>query len=1025
MEHKNLATRGWYYHRTNSPNGSLVRRLHGASGRVLARGGSRVARMRAATALARAQEVLGDTRILTLGIEAAGDVAITSEQLRLGPEKLQQYFEELLPTIPEHSEWTGQSPPAQPCRRVLFFESLMNTDMPHNDGELSQGVLHLASSLDGAGVDVVFANVKMHINGEERPVQGLQRLEDVVREPIDIVCITLLEGYFEGVISLIHVLRELGCEARIIVGGVMPSLAPEHVAVHLPDVQFVCRGAGEVILPSLVRILGRADVPLSGAQHHALLQLNGLIGLDQEVLISANTAAVPRVEDMDRLPLNLSYLLPRHIEGGIELSTSRGCIHRCTFCSILGRESYQAHSAGGVFELLKAYERHFEDLFGANIPSNAYRVHICDDDFACDKARAIEFFQALPSTRFRLSSVQVSVVDLCKMENGVLLPEVDSTLLDAIAPECFADSSRPIPTSDFFQDHRTRNWSAYLQLGVESYCNAELIRLGKGYRVKHVRAVVAEMASRELHMDGYFILSNHQTTAGDLLESLDELCRLKLRYPKWFHLRFPIVPHLVSYFTAASHRRLVRRGKSAAMALRRSASIEGYSEFDYPFVSHDIPSDPWVALAAEHPEFLTDKGRYTGSFHRLAEVWERAEVTGEAVLDQEFYLRCLDDRPRRLVFEFLEQVRSKEEVDPAWPGQQITEAEALTTARALLGPVESWLPALKQWRGQTERRLVVIPTWQCELRCAYCYIPKQAGRVMSAHTMRRSVDFLLSSDHPQVLLQFFGGEALLEWELVQLGIERGLRRAKELKKSIRFLLSSNGFSLTEEKLAWLSGKPVHFELSLDGDPATQNKFRRAADPAEDSYARGIADKARLFDSYGLTNEVIMVVPPGGVGQLAKNFFHIVDLGYPDVQINVGLGMIWKRTHQRTLADQLMEVSRELQRRWALGHRVMLTNLRAQNPMAIRLNGEVTVDFDGTIFGGNSFLHETRHKQRFVAGHLDEHTSFDRHWLSPPSNDFLLEYSYEPEFTKNNLATAKIFASFIQWMQQKIAIPLDR
>ena len=40
-------------------------------------------------------------------------------------------------------------------------------------------------------------------------------------------------------------------------------------------------------------------------------------------------------------------------------------------------------------------------------------------------------------------------------------------------------------------------------------------------------------------------------------------------------------------------------------------------------------------------------------------------------------------------------------------------------------------------------------------------------------------------------------------------------------------------------------------------------------------------------------------------------------------------------------------------------------------MPIRLNGEVTVDWDGTVYGGNAFLHETEHKQKFVTGHLDD------------------------------------------------------
>ena len=55
-----------------------------------------------------------------------------------------------------------------PASKVLCFESLMNTDMPHNDNEISQGVLHMVSVLADSPTEVHFANIKMDIIGEDR-----------------------------------------------------------------------------------------------------------------------------------------------------------------------------------------------------------------------------------------------------------------------------------------------------------------------------------------------------------------------------------------------------------------------------------------------------------------------------------------------------------------------------------------------------------------------------------------------------------------------------------------------------------------------------------------------------------------------------------------------------------------------------------------------------------------------------------------------------------------------------------------
>ncbi len=153
-----------------------------------------------------------------------------------------------------------------PAARALFFESLMNADLPHNDAELSQGVLHMVSALAEVGTQPVFGNVKMAIIGQDRPTQGLDSLADALAGgAIALVCITLLEGYWDGVVSLIQELRRLGCRAHVAVGGVMPTLTPEHVAAHLPDVTFVCRGAGEYFVPRLARIVGAGniDTPLT------------------------------------------------------------------------------------------------------------------------------------------------------------------------------------------------------------------------------------------------------------------------------------------------------------------------------------------------------------------------------------------------------------------------------------------------------------------------------------------------------------------------------------------------------------------------------------------------------------------------------------------------------------------------------------------------------------------------------------------------------------------------------------------
>lgn len=1065
---RRAAARGWYY--LVEPEGGvhapealrliagdgavLTRRLQGSLARVRVHDRSGLALppaalLRAAQAVGLALEARGegDDRALLLQLGPAGTPLSfveddAQETLRMdgawvagcgGPHPVEAAVEALLRAAPRPTQRPAARPPLHlgPAPgagrpRVLFFESLMNSDMPHNDRELSQGVLHMISALDGMDVDIALANVKMPIVGVERPVEGLERLAAVVAEaPIHLVVITLLEGYFEGVQRLVATLRALGCRARVAVGGVMPTLAPLHVAAQLGDLSFVCRGAGEPTLPGLLAAVGAStlDDPLSEAQQRALMGLRGVISLEPGLLISAMSGAVPKVPTLDATPLALRYLEPRHIEGGVEISTSRGCVHRCTFCSIIGREDYQARSASGVFALLEGYAARFRELFGAHVPPNAFRVHISDDDFACDKARAAAILVGLLQTPFRLSSAQVSVADLCRREGGRLLPEPDPTLFAALRPECFADFGAPIPERDYVADHRSRRWSSYLQIGVETFAEAELLRLGKGYRRVHVRAIAAALDAAGLHFDAYYIQCNAETTAADLVEGALELCRLKLRSPRYFHLRFPVVPHLVSYFSSASYRQKARAGKLHQVVVRRKLEVPGFPELDYPLVDHDAPQDPLVAAAVAQG-FLTDERLYCGSLARLSDALAAAAPEGHPEADRALALRrLLDDGPRRLVFGLLARARraARGGVDPDWPGPAPTEAAALAVATGLLGPPAQWIRAFRRFDSEEVPRLVVIPTWQCELRCRYCLIPKQDGRVMPWATLRRAIDLLLSSERAELILQFFGGEALLEWALVRQALDYGRAAAAARGKSLRFVLSSNGWSLDEEKLAILAQYPVKLELSLDGDPDTQNGFRRAFRRGEDSYALGIAPRAAAILASGLPYDVIMVVHPKNVAKMADNFFHIAGLGFTRVQINFTLGARWSAEEQAAFAAGLAAVAEGIAARRAAGQSITMINLE-NRPMPVRLNGEITVDHDGQIYGGNAFLHETEHKHKLRIGQLDAPVSFDRLWMDAPDNEALLAWSYPKDITENNLQVGKIMHRFLVWMAQRAAGP---
>ena len=436
------------------------------------------------------------------------------------------------------------------------------------------------------------------------------------------------------------------------------------------------------------------------------------------------------------------------------------------------------------------------------------------------------------------------------------MPEIDSELVDAIRPECFADSSATFPERDFVADHKSRRWSSYLQIGVETFADSELARLGKGYDVAHIRAVVHELASRRIHMDAYLILANAETTLADLVDSIEELSRLKLRYPHWFHVRFPIVPRLVSYFTSASYRRMLKKGQGGALTLRGHASIPGLPEYDYPFVEADEPMDDWVREI--DPALFTDDAFYTGTLtaiaQRLRALWnERPSARSR---ERERILRRLHDRPRRLVFDLLSQARAGAKPKPSTstpPDEQAT----LATAVAALRHAEAWLPAFRRYAGAAVARLAI----SVDPSASPAWVP----------LLERAVDLLFSTDREAVVLELISPS--------QSPNAVSLRQAVDLA----------------EAAAVQTGKRLTCCLHLD-------------DETPDEAVLGLLSERRL--------SVRLRLLPGSSARLKPGFARLAALGVARIGLECAPGSTLSAAELKELGEALFDLGRELRQRRA-------------------------------------------------------------------------------------------------------------
>lgn len=122
-------------------------------------------------------------------------------------------------------------------------------------------------------------------------------------------------------------------------------------------------------------------------------------------------------------------------------------------------------------------------------------------------------------------------------------------------------------------------------------------------------------------------------------------------------------------------------------------------------------------------------------------------------------------------------------------------------------------------------------TQSCNLRCKYCsYSGNYDNRVhdnrrMSRETAFRAIDFLFahSVDRDRVSLGFYGGEPLLELNLIKECVEYA--KKKSVGKELMFNMTSNATLITDDVLEYLYDNNFSLTISLDGDRHAHNKNR--------------------------------------------------------------------------------------------------------------------------------------------------------------------------------------------------------
>ena len=177
----------------------------------------------------------------------------------------------------------------------------------------------------------------------------------------------------------------------------------------------------------------------------------------------------------------------------------------------------------------------------------------------------------------------------------------------------------------------------------------------------------------------------------------------------------------------------------------------------------------------------------------------------------------------------------------------------------------------------------------CNLRCKYCFAGtgSYSGErsLMPLEVGKRAIDFVIerSGNRKNIEVDFFGGEPLLNFEVVKEIVRYARSREEESGKRFRFTVTTNGLLLDEDKKKFINENMSNIVLSLDGRREVNDRVRRRVDGTGcyDSIVSRFIDMA---DSRGQDNYYVRGTFTRYNLDFSKDVLHFADLGFKQISI---------------------------------------------------------------------------------------------------------------------------------------------
>ncbi len=229
---------------------------------------------------------------------------------------------------------------------------------------------------------------------------------------------------------------------------------------------------------------------------------------------------------------------------------------------------------------------------------------------------------------------------------------------------------------------------------------------------------------------------------------------------------------------------------------------------------------------------------------------------------------------------------TREEVEDCY-----AQIEALRDSGALFSP-DTFAPmadTLKRKTAGVVKALCLHIAHTCNLNCSYCFASQGKYRgdraLMSFEVGKQALDFLIANSGTRTNLEvdFFGGEPLMNFDVVKQLVAYARERERETGKNFRFTLTTNGVLIDDDVIDFANREMSNVVLSLDGRKEVHDRFR--VDYAGNgSYDKIVPKFQKLVEARGHKNYYMRGTFTHANPDFLKDIEQMLSLGFTELSM---------------------------------------------------------------------------------------------------------------------------------------------